>query len=186
MTETDISRISWHIPAAIAEVPEAGRHFRFDAPDEARREIADLADLLSLDSLQADFEVTHRGDGLRVRGRVRARVGQACVVTLERLDNVVDEAVDLSFSPSVMKTEAELDMVEPDLTGPDPVEPMSGGSIDLAALAVEFMLLGLDPYPRKAGARFEPVVIGNAEEEAPPHPFAGLAALKSRSGSGKP
>jgi len=187
MTEPDKSRISWHVPVTVAELPEAGRHVHLEAPETARREIAAFAELRALDSLEADFDVTHRGDGVRVRGRVRARVGQTCVVTLEPLDNTVDEAVDLSFSPTAAAPKPELDAVDFDPTGPEPLEPMPGGAVDLAALAVEFMLLGLDPYPRKAGVEFEPVAIGNtteAEADTPPHPFAGLAALKDRESPG--
>ena len=30
-------------------------------------------------------------------------------------------------------------------------------SVDLGAIATEFLILGIDPYPRKAGAEFAPV-----------------------------
>jgi hypothetical protein len=52
--------------------------------------------------------------------------------------------------------------------------------VDLGALATEFLLLGLDPYPRKPGAVFEPPRDNRPE----PGPFAGLAGLiKDRDGS---
>ena len=66
--------------------------------------------------------------------------------------------------------------------GDEPPEPLVGGTIDLGALATEFLLLGIDPYPRKAGAEFAPP---KAEDDGA-HPFAALEALKKRSGSGKP
>ncbi len=37
----------------------------------------------------------------------------------------------------------------------DDPEPLVGGTIDLGALAIEFLIVGLDPYPRKPGAVFE-------------------------------
>ena len=40
-----------------------------------------------------------------------------------------------------------------DVDAPDPIVD---GKIDLGALAAEFMVLGLDPYPRKPGAEFVP------------------------------
>ena len=57
---------------------------------------------------------------------------------------------------------------------------MHGGVIDLGAVATEFLILGIDPYPRKPGAVFAapPAAPGEAAE----HPFAALAALKSRKG----
>ena len=33
-------------------------------------------------------------------------------------------------------------------------ERLIGDVVDLGALATEFLILGLDPYPRKAGATF--------------------------------
>ncbi len=64
--------------------------------------------------------------------------------------------------------------VERKLTDEDPPEPLVGGSIDLGALAVEAVALGLDPFPRKPGAEPVDLTIGDAGES----PFAALAALK--------
>jgi hypothetical protein len=50
---------------------------------------------------------------------------------------------------------------------------MIGGRIDLGALATEFLMLAIDPYPRKPGATFEAPAADPGG-----HPFAALAALK--------
>ena len=34
-------------------------------------------------------------------------------------------------------------------------EPLHDGAVDLGAVATEFLLLGIDPYPRKPDAVFE-------------------------------
>ena len=47
----------------------------------------------------------------------------------------------------------------------------------LEALIIEFLILGVDPYPRKAGAAFE--VPKDASDPAG-HPFAALAALQKK------
>ena len=54
-------------------------------------------------------------------------------------------------------------------------------SVDLGAVATEFLLLGIDPYPRKPGAVFDAPATGDPAG----HPFAALAALK-KDGTGKP
>ncbi len=64
----------------------------------------------------------------------------------------------------------------------DPPEPIVNGAIDLGALAVEFLMLGLDPYPRKPGAVFEPVI---APVDPADHPFAALGALKNPDSAGQ-
>ena len=46
--------------------------------------------------------------------------------------------------------------------------------VDLGAIATEYFLLGIDPYPRKPGAEFQPTGAGDGGAK----PFAALAALK--------
>ena len=96
------------------------------------------------------------------------------VVTLDRVENTVSESVSLVFVPPSAAAETREANSDDELAD-DPPEPIVNGRIDLAKLAVEFLILGIDPYPRKAGAAFEPVNTSPAPED---HPFAGLTALK--------
>jgi uncharacterized metal-binding protein YceD (DUF177 family) len=164
-----VTKWPWSVPVAVADVPETGRHLELAADDQARAAIAELAVLRALPRLTAAFDVTlHGHGGLRVSGRVSATAGQVCVVTLEPVDNEIEEEIDLVFVPDaahVSQGGAEFE---------DAPEPLVGGTVDLGAIATEFLLLAVDPHPRKPGAVFE----------APPksddgaHPFAALAALK--------
>jgi uncharacterized metal-binding protein YceD (DUF177 family) len=158
----------WSMPIEAAEVPEAGLHVELEADEAARAGIAKLAGLTALPKLQAAFDVARRGAGLHVTGRVTGEVGQTCVVTLEPLSNAVDEEVDLLFLPDAPEPLAEGD------TDEDAPEPLIGGRIDLGAIATEFLMLGVDPYPRKEGVSFDPPQV----DDDTPHPFAALAALK--------
>jgi hypothetical protein len=54
------------------------------------------------------------------------------------------------------------------------------GHIDPAALVVEYLILGLAPYPRKPDADFAEIKVG----EDMISPFAALKALKSDEGKG--
>jgi hypothetical protein len=148
------------------------------ADESTRAAVAKLAGLAALPRLVAAFDVTRRGDGLRVVGSVSATVGQTCVVTLEPLENDVEEEVDLLFSPSSAPEIIEEDGSEVEITDPDAPEPLIGGVIDLGAIATEFLILGLDPYPRKPGAVFEQPT----SDDPSSHPFAALAELKKRQG----
>ena len=106
----------------------------------------------------------------------QAQVGQTCVVSLEPIENAVDETVDVLFAPGTAAGGDEL-AAEPGIDGRDPPEPLVDGIIDLGALATEFLLLGVDPYPRKAGAEFAaaqgggcrraPVCCAGSAEKAP-------------------
>lgn len=167
----------WHVPLAVDEVPESGQHLDLVANAEARAGVARMAGLRDLPRLQASFDVTRHGSGLRVVGRVSATVGQTCVVTLEPLASEVEEAIDLVFAPqSAIHRDGNQDGAEERNlaeTWNEP-EPLIGGTVDLGALATEFLILGLDPYPRKPGAIFQPPGDASSDEG----PFAALGRLK--------
>ena len=95
------ARPPWSVPVAVHDVPETGRRFDLVADQNTRAALAEVIGLRALPRLEASFDVSRHGrDGLRVVGRVSATVGQTCVVTLEPIDNEVDEAVDLVFAPA--------------------------------------------------------------------------------------
>jgi uncharacterized metal-binding protein YceD (DUF177 family) len=167
------TEVLWSVPLAVDDVPEGGLHLELEAPASVRAELAKLAGLRDLGKLSAVFDVSRKGAGLHVSGAVSAKIGQTCVVTLEPMENSVEERIDLLFAPAAAGAEAHADQ--------EPPEPLVGGAIDLGALATEFLLLGIDPYPRKPGAEFAPP----KGEDAGERPFAALASLKQRLGGGK-
>jgi uncharacterized metal-binding protein YceD (DUF177 family) len=177
-SERDSERRSerpWSVPVALSDVPETGRHFDLVADAQTRDAIARLADLTALPRLTAGFDVTLRGrHGLHVVGHVSATVGQTCVVTLEPIENEVDEAIDLVFTPGAASPSPASSGEEIEISAEDESEPLADDTVDLGALATEFLLLGIDPYPRKPGAVFETP----APDDDAAHPFAALAALK--------
>jgi uncharacterized metal-binding protein YceD (DUF177 family) len=176
--------ILWSVPVAVEVIPDTGLHIEIDAPAAIRAEVAELAVLRDLPRLSAVFDLTRQGAGVHVAGQVSARVGQTCVVTLEPIESDIEEAVDLKFAP-VQEGGSE---PEPKgarqraLSDDEPPEPLVNGTLDLGALATEFLILGIDPHPRKAGAQFAPP----KAEDTGEHPFAALEALKKRLGGGQP
>lgn len=172
----DPAKTPWRVPVAVEDIPEDGRHYMLVADEDVRGAIARMAGLRNLPRLEAEFEVTRRGaDGLHVVGQVSAIVGQNCVVTLEPLDNALSEDIDLIFMPPIaVSGDVDEDAESiPAKQGRDDPEPLVGGVVDLGALATEFLILGLDPYPRKPGAIFE----SPQERERDAGPFAALSGL---------
>jgi hypothetical protein len=172
--------LPWSVPVALPDIPDAGRRFELAADEETRGALAKLAGLRALPRLEATFDVAHHGrQGLRVTGVVAAIVGQNCMVTLDPLENKVEEHVDLIFlpprPPSADDDEASS---AAEAANPDILEPLIADAVDLGAIATEFLLLGIDPYPRKPEAKFEPP----PADDAAAHPFAALAALKKGQG----
>jgi uncharacterized metal-binding protein YceD (DUF177 family) len=180
----------WCVPVVVAQIPETGLHRDIEADQAVRDAVADVGGLREVRLVQASFDVTpQRGGRFHVAGHVRARIGQTCVVTLEELENEIDEPVDLVFAPpeqipqmAALVDEAE----EDDEEVPDPPEPIENGMIDLGRVATDALFLAVDPYPRKPGAVFEPVVEAVDPDD---HPFAALKALQAKpkkSGGRKP
>lgn len=169
----------WRAPVTVAQIPESGLHRDIEADLAAREAMAAIAGLREIFSAHASFDVTPTRDGrFHVAGRVQARVGQTCVVTLDAIENHIDEEIDLIFAPPEQIPQlAELvdEADESDEEIPDPPEPIVGGMIDLGRLAADALFLGIDPYPRRPGAVFEPqVAVADPED----HPFAALKALR--------
>jgi uncharacterized metal-binding protein YceD (DUF177 family) len=171
----------WNVPVTAATIPDTGLHMEIEAPPETRAQIATLVNVREVPRLSAVFDLTRRGTGVHVAGRVSALVGQTCVVSLEPMETLVDEVVDLLFVPPPAGAEHAGSEVVVSPGENDPPEPLIGGKINLGAVAIEFLVLGIDPYPRKPDAEFAAPKI----EDAAPNPFAALEALKKRPGGGQ-
>jgi Large ribosomal RNA subunit accumulation protein YceD len=171
-----VAALPWHVPVALDDVPEEGQHFDLAADADTRAAVARVAGLRDLPRLEASFDITRSvRAGLHVAGRVSATAGQTCVVTLEPLANEVTEDIDLLFEPRpALPAGADGAAAAPEGNLDDKTEPLVDGKVDLGALATEFLILGLDPYPRKPGAIFQPPAAAGPDEG----PFAALGALK--------
>jgi uncharacterized metal-binding protein YceD (DUF177 family) len=169
-------RAAWSVPVQVAEVPETGRHVELEADAATRQAVAKTASVVALPRLHAEFDLTPLPEGgLRVNGAVSAIVEQNCVVTLEPVTTEVHEPVDLTFLPP-----GEADAAAQTTDDVEPPEAFEGETVDLGAVATEFLILGIDPYPRKPGVSFEAPAAPN---DPAAHPFAALAALKGQNGS---
>ena len=170
----------WSVPVAVAQIPAAGLHRDIEADAAQREAMAELAGLREILSANAALDVTPQSGGrVHVGGHVRARIGQTCVVTLDPIENEIDEPIDLIFAPpeQIPELAALVDeAVERDADIPDPPEPIVNGIIDLGRLATDALFLAIDPYPRRPDAVFEaPSVAADPED----HPFAALKALQA-------
>ncbi|MCB4805192.1 hypothetical protein QO001_005190 [Methylobacterium brachiatum] len=139
------------------------------SPAECTALAADFK-ILAIRDFVGRFEISGSTNRMTVTGTVEAVVTQICTVSLEPFEGPVREPVEVVFTDTdqLAGTDAE------DVEVPD---PLIGGRIDFGALTAEFLALGLDPYPRKPGIAFEPVVVG---EDA--GPFDALRRLRDGEG----
>lgn len=113
------------------------------------------------------------GGMVHASGRLRARVTQECVVTLEPFAVAVTEDFSLRFVPDGSESEDDGD---PD--SEDEV-PFAGNVIDLGEATVQQLALALDPFPRKPGAALPdllPPELSAATADAAPDGDGKLAA----------
>lgn len=167
----------WRTFVSVVQIPDAGLHRDIEADQATRDAMAEAAGLRDISSARASFDLAPRSRGrVHVKGRLQARIGQTCVVTLDPLENDIDEEIDVIFAPPEQIPE----LVEPVNTDEafameDPPEPIENGIIDLGRLATDVLYLSIDPYPRKEGVVFEPHLTA---PDADDHPFAALKALR--------
>ena len=173
-------RDPWRALVTVAQIPESGLHRDIEADQAARAAMAQAAGLREMSAAHASFDLALTSGGrVHVTGRVQARIGQTCVVTLDPIDNEIDEPVDLIFVPAEQLPQLDHsadDGPDGDADAADPLEPIENGMIDLGRLATDVLYLAIDPYPRKSDAVFEPQVEAADPED---HPFAALEALRS-------
>ncbi len=164
----------WSHPVAVAKIPAAGTQVTFTANAAERAALAEVAGVREILEAQASFHLTHVRGAILAQGRVSGLIGQDCVVTLEPLENRVEEDIDVIFAEPDSAA-AATPKVDIDEDEPDPPEIIVNGTIDLGRLATDMLFLGIDPYPRKADAAFTAAVEASDPEE---HPFAALKALQ--------
>lgn len=181
-------------PFDVRSLKGEARRIDLKATPEECAAVAAAVSLPGIAALGASFRVVPRaGDRIELDGRVVATITQTCVVSLEPFETAIEQPVELVFAPAAEPIpeprgrggRGESEMMLPTPVGgnddqEDPPDPMVDDMIDLGAVAVEFMVLGLDPYPHKPGVHFDDMVVG--ENDAPaPSAFAALARLKDRS-----
>lgn len=159
--------------------PERKNTFSFAANTEERAAIAEDLGLLGLENFSFEGAVTAEGKReWRLRGRMRARIVQECVITLEPVKTRLDEEVLRIFSPDLAAPDSE----EAEM-GDDSLEEL-GQFIDIGDIALETLALSLPPYPRKDGAALPEADAPPAEETETRRPFAGLGDLLKGGKSG--
>jgi hypothetical protein len=170
-------------PVNVEEVPEQGLDLSISADEATRKALAAANGLAGIGRLDADFHMARQGLArFNVTGSVRAKVTQVCVLSLEPFDTDIVEEVDVDFaSPEAAAlAAAKAGTALGGTPERDPPDPIIDGTIDLGALAAEFLALGLDPYPKKPGVKFSPITAA-ANEDAAERPFDVLRKLQERS-----
>lgn len=157
-------------PVDVMNLPPQGLQIQVVATADECVALAKDLKLPAIRSLSGDYKLSGSAKGVHVAGRVKAAITQTCVVTLDPFDSTLEEDVEVDFAESSgMPPEPPTEVHEY-----EPPDEIVNGHIDLGAITAEFLVLGLDPYPRKPGVDFEYKDDGDATDS----PFAALGKLK--------
>lgn len=156
---------------------------RLEADESELEGLAKLWKVLTVEGLKAELKISRwKRDGVRVRGTVKAKIVQECVVSLDPVESEIDEEFDQLFVPDGSKL--ALIPVQPsgemvlDPNGDDLPETFVGDTIDAGSVVTEFAAMGIDPYPRKPGLDFEDHIEDTAANDVKPSAFAALKDWK--------
>jgi aryl carrier-like protein len=164
-----------------AEVPTGGLDLVVEANEVERAAVADRLKIEGLDRLRIVASVRPwRRHGLHVSGTLFATVVQRCVVTLEPISNDIEETFVGTFEPAakVRRAAARAEIAFDALETEEPPEPMLDGAADIGALAVEYLALAIDPYPRKQGVDLKQQLPEDTDLSDVPGAFDILRELK--------
>ncbi len=181
MSETVPGTPEYSYIIEVPSLPGTGIERPIRPTAEERAAIAERLGLQSLDRFEIKIRVVPwRGSGAKFHASFEADLVQSCVVTLEPVPAHVSDEFDVRFLPAE-KLEEPKPGQEPEFVASeeDPPEPLggeTGTSFDAGDVAVQYLSLALDPYPRASGAEI-PQEATSPEE---PSPFAVLAALKPK------
>ena len=162
------------------------------ASDNERAALAKRFGFLGLPAFSARVTVDRRlGGQIVVEGRLRGRLVQACVLTLDPVTQDLDDTFRIVFKQD-LTDDLDPESGEAVLSAQaDAPEPLTGNMLDIGEIVAEQLSLAADPYPRRPGAKLEDVMPKprqggrQAPAEQRRHPFAGLASLRDKPRSGR-
>jgi uncharacterized metal-binding protein YceD (DUF177 family) len=162
------------------------------ASESERAALAKRFGFLALPAFSARITVDRRPGGqVVVEGRLRGKIVQACVLSLEPVAQELDDVFRLVFKENLAE-ERDPESGEAVLNAQaDAPESLAGNMLDVGEIVAEQLSLTAEPYPRRPGVKLEDVMPKRrgAGRRGPPeqrrHPFAGLAALRDKPRRGR-
>lgn len=155
------SQNEWTYRLDADEIGPGGRTLVLEPDARERFLIADRLKILSVDSLSAKMSLLRTQSGLviRVTGTLKAQVSQTCVLTLDPVQDWIEEEFEACYADPEQavlfvreKARRASGQVEEEgmsiLSEFDDPEPLYNGQLDLADLVVQYLSLAINPYPK--------------------------------------
>jgi uncharacterized metal-binding protein YceD (DUF177 family) len=169
-----------------------GAALEIAASEGERLALARRFGFLGLPAFSARVTVDRRPGGqVVVEGRLRGKIVQACILSLDPVTQELDEAFRIVFKQNLAEDrdpESGEALVSAQADAP---EPLPGNLLDIGEIVAEQLSLAADPYPRRPGVKLEDVLPKprpsgrQGRNDQRRHPFAGLAALRDKPRRGR-
>src|SRR6185312_10941687 len=123
------------------------------ASDSERAALSKRFGFLDLPAFSARVTVDRRpGAQVVVEGRLRGRIVQACILTLDPVTQDLDETFRIVFKQDLAEERDPESGEALIAANADAPEPLSGNMLDVGEIVAEQLSLAADPYPRRPGA----------------------------------
>jgi hypothetical protein len=181
----------WSHKADTNKIGTTASKYAIKASEQERKDVARRLKVDKIEKLEARFTVKREAGSMLivVEGAVSADVAQTCIVSGAPIRSSVDETFSAYYSDNDRavsfakakqermgkRVDAELQILD---EREDP-EPAIDGQIDLGELAVQYLSLAVDPYPRAEGV-IAPISEEPSEPSVRRNPFAELKNWKAK------
>jgi len=165
MDDNDTIIPEYSLVIDIRELPASGKKFQLAPKDEIFPAIAKRLKIPAIHELSGTTEILPTSDGANLSGRVCAILQRQCVVSLEEMEECVEEEFTIIFDCHFV----EEDETDEETVINDDREPLKSSHIDLGEVLIQQLSLAMHPFPRKEGARSLSEEYGRVDE---PSPFA--------------
>ncbi|MGI9373273.1 MAG: YceD family protein [Hyphomicrobiales bacterium] len=167
----------------VSELPKTGVYLKLEATDEEREALAERYNIIAVKELFAQMRAEPwKGRGVHVSGTFNALVEQACIVSLDPLEEKISGDFSVYFQPDTMKDDVVDGEIVLDPESADELDMLQGDELDVGEVIAEQVAVALNPYPRKPGvdvSLYAPAT-GAGEKDEKPNPFAVLEQLKAK------
>ena len=179
MSDPRASAPEFSRPIDVARIGSVETVHEISATPAEREALARRFGLLGLARLEARIRLRrgHAGTQLHLAGHLTADVTQACVVSLEPVQNHVEEDFTVVYGDLPEDADVSVDVDDESV-----VEPWPEGPLDVGEAVAQELALALDPYPHAPGATIESapgLESGGADRV---NPFSVLTNLRKTKG----
>ncbi len=141
-------RLEFSRPLIVGRVPAGGSHEKLKADAKECERLAKRLGVVAIHSLTAELKARPwRGGGLKVVGPATVDIEQTSVISLEDFRQKLTFEVERYFLSRAPDPDDELD-----------IDLIESEVVDLGEVVAESLALELDPYPRKPGEEFAPII----------------------------